>query len=190
MKFILKLCFVAACFSMALSSAHAQARIFAVSGTVTSINPKIKMTEVDTDDGTSGHFRWIGTPAPEIDFNKNVSADAIPADKFTTKGDHVIAYFFGEGDLRTLVALHDLGAGSVAITTGTVVKLNRKERVLTIKKTTGEEATLHLDPKTVVATSDGVMEDFKYDLNKGDAVRVTSGPANGSDTAWLVTPAN
>jgi hypothetical protein len=189
MKSILKLCFFATSFAFALSIAHAQERVYAVSGTVTSINPKIQMTEVDTDDGTAGHFRWIKTPGPEIEFNKNVRVDATPADKFTTKGDHAIVYFFGEGDLRTVVALRDLGAGQVAVATGTVVKLNRKEHTLTLKKTGGDEATFHLDAKTVVTTPDGVMEDFKYDLNKGDSVRVTSSSANGSDTAWLITPA-
>jgi hypothetical protein len=188
MKFILKFFLATACSSLAISAAHAQARIYAVSGTVTSINPKIQMTEVDTDDGTTGHFRWIKTPGPAVDFNKSVSADATPADKFTIKGTHAIVYFFGEGDVRTVVALRDLGAAPVTITIGTVVKFNRKERTLTLKKTTGEAAEFHLDPKTVVATPDGVMEDLKFDLNKGNSVRVTSAQANGSDTALLITP--
>ena len=188
MKCIQKSCLIAACLSLTVSVADAQARIYAVSGTVTSINPKIQMTEVDTDDGTTGHFRWIKTPGPAIEFNKNVNADATPADKFTTKGDHAIVYFFGEGDVRTVVALRDLGTAPVVVTTGTVIKLNRKERLLTVKKASGEQASFHLDAKTVAATSDGVMEDLKFDLNKGDSIRVTSAPANGSDTALLITP--
>jgi hypothetical protein len=189
MKLIVESCLIAICLGVAIPAANAQARIYAVSGTVTSINPKIQMTEVDTDDGTTGHFRWIATPGPAIDFNKNVSADATPADKFATKGDHAIVYFFGEGDVRTVVALRDIGAGPVEVTTGTVLKLNRKERVLTMKKTSGEEATFHLDVKTVVGTPDGVMEDLKFDLNKGDSIRVTSAQEKGSDTALLIVPA-
>jgi hypothetical protein len=189
MKFILNSTLIAACLLAATSVMHAQERIYAVSGTVTSVNSKIQMTEADTDDGTAGHFRWIKTPGTTIDFNKNVNADATPAEKFTSKGDHAILYYFGEGDVRTLVAVRDLGAGPVEVTTGSVVKLNRKERLLTIKKTSGAEASFHLDPKTVVGTPDGVMEDLKFDLNKGDSVRVTSAQANGSDTALLVVPA-
>lgn len=188
-KLIFKLCLFAAACVITVSSACAQERVYAVSGTVTSINPKIQMTEVDTDDGTTGHFRWIAKPGPAIDFNKSVSADATQPDKFTAKGDHAIVYFFGEGDVRTLVGLHDLGSAPVTITTGNVVKLNRKDHTLTLKKSSGEEVVFHLDPKTVVATTDGVMEDFKYDINKGDPVRVTSTQSSGADTAWLVMPA-
>jgi hypothetical protein len=34
-----------------------------------------------------------------------------------------------------------------------------------------------------------VMEDLKFDLNKGDSIRVTSAQAKGSDTALLIVPA-
>jgi Tfp pilus assembly protein PilE len=189
MKFSFNSCLIAACLTLPLCVAHAQERIYAVSGTVTGINPKIQMTEVDTDDGTTGHFRWIKTPGPAIDFNKTVSADATPPDKFTTKGDHAIVYFFGEGDVRTVVALRDLGAGPVEITTGAVVKLNRKERTLTIQKAAGAQVSFHLDPKTVADTTNGVMEDLKFDFNKGDSIRVASAQVNGSDTALLIVPA-
>src|ERR1022692_253736 len=124
MRAIFKACFFATCFALVISTAQAQQRIHAVSGTVTSINPKIEMIEVTTDDGSSAHFRWLKKSDGSIEFDKTVSADAIPADKFTTKGNHVIVYYFGDGDVRTAVALHDLGDGSVAKSTGTVVKLN------------------------------------------------------------------
>jgi hypothetical protein len=46
-----------------------------------------------------------------------------------------------------------------------------------------------LDPKTVADTATGVAQGFKYDLSKGDHVRVTATNANGSDTALLIAPA-
>ena len=49
--------------------------------------------------------------------------------------------------------------------------------------------SFHLDPKTVADTATGVTENFKFDLNKGDAVLVTAAQANGSDTALLIVPA-
>ena len=146
------------------------------------------MIEIDTDDGSSGHFRWLKVSDGSINFDKSVSADAISADKFTTKGDHVIVYYFGEGAVRTAVALHDLGDGTMEKSTGTVVKLNRHEHSLTIKNSEGAELSYRLDPKTVADTANGVMEGFKFDLSKGDAVRVTAAQANGSDTAWLIVP--
>jgi hypothetical protein len=189
MKYFLNTCLIAACLIVASSTARAQMRIYAVSGKVTAVNPKIQTTEVATDDGTSSHFRWVANPAPSITFDKRVEEDATPADKFTTKGDHAIAYFFGDGDVRTLVAVRDLGASPVVVTTGSVIKLNRKERLLTIEEKSGTVASFHLDPRTVVDTPDGVKEDLKFDLNKGDPIRVTSAQANGSDTALLVVPA-
>jgi hypothetical protein len=155
---------------------------------VQSINPKISMIEVDTDDGSSGHFRWAKAPGASIDFDKTVSSDATPADKFTGTGHHVIVFYYGEGTVRTVVALHDLGDGSVEKSTGTVVKLNRHEHLLTIKSDSGAEVSFHLDPKTVADTATGVSQGFKYDLSKGDAVRVTAAQANGSDTALLIVP--
>jgi hypothetical protein len=188
MKAFVTTCLFATCFTLKPSIAHAQERVHALSGTVTSINPKIQMIEVATDDGSPGHFRWMKNPT-SIDFDKTVSADATAADKFTTKGDHVIVYYFGDGDLRTAVALHDLGDGAVEKSTGTVVKLNRHEHLLTIKNNAGAEVSFHVDPKTVADTANGVTQDFKFDLSKGDQVRVTAAQANGNGTALLITPA-
>jgi hypothetical protein len=188
-KAALKSCLIATCFALVAMASHAQERVHALSGTVTSINAKISMIEVDTDDGSSGHFRWTKPAGTTFDFDKTVSADATEADKFTTKGNHVIVYYYGEGTIRTVVALHDLGDGSMQKSTGTVVKLNRRDRLLTIKNEAGTEMSFHLDPKTVADTATGVAEGFKYDLSKGEQVRVTATQVSGSDTALLIAPA-
>jgi hypothetical protein len=189
MKATFRTCLFAMCFALVSTMVHAQEMVHAVSGTVTSINPKISMIEINTDDGSSGHFRWINGSGPKVDFDKSVSADATTADKFTTQGHHVIVYYYGDGTVRTVVALHDLGGGAVEKSTGTVVKLNRHEHLLTIKSASGIEVSFHLDPKTVADTATGVMGEFKFDLSKGDSVRVTAAQANGSDTALLIVPA-
>jgi hypothetical protein len=188
MKLLSKIVLLATCFSLAPSIAIAQQRVHALSGTVTAIDPKIQMTEIDTDDGSSGHFQWITKAIGPIDFDKSVSADAIAADKFTTLQTHVIVYFCGEEEVRTLVALRDLGAGPLANRTGTVVKLDRHEHLLTIKNSKGGEESFHLDPKTVVDTEFGVATNYKFDLSKGTQVRVLATQANGSQTALLITP--
>jgi hypothetical protein len=189
MKVLFKACLLATCLTLVTTAAKAQQRVHALSGTVTSINPKIGMIEIDTDDGSSAHFRWLKKADGEIEFDKTVSADAVPADKFTTKGARVIVYYFGEGDLRTVVALRDLGDGSVAKSTGTVVKLNRRDHVLIIKNSAGTEESFHVDPKTVADTATGVMEGNKFDLSKGDQVRVTAVQVSGNATALLIVPA-
>jgi hypothetical protein len=148
------------------------------------------MTEIDPDDGSSGHFEWLTKAIGPIDFDKSVSADAIAVDKFTTRDTHVIVYYCGEEDARTLVALHDLGAGPLANSTGTVVKLDRHEHLLTIKNSKGGEESFHLDPKTVADTESGVTTNYKFDLSKGNRVRVLATQSNGSSTALLITPAD
>jgi hypothetical protein len=169
--------------------ATAQERIHALSGTVTSINPKIQMTEIDTDDGSSAHFQWLKKSDGSIDFDKHVSADATDADKFTTKGTHVIVYYFGEGEVRTVVALHDLGTGPMGKSVGTIIQWNHHDHLLRIKNSTGGEESFHLDSQTVVDAASGVVKDFKFDLNKGDSARVLATQSNGSNTALLIVPA-
>lgn len=188
MKLLSKIVLLATCFSLMPSIAIAQARVHALSGTVRTIYPKVKMTEIDTDNGSSGHFEWLTKTGGPIEFDKSVSADAIAVDKFTTLQTHVIVYYCGQGEVRTLVALHDLGAGPLANSTGTVVKLDRHEHLLTIKNSKGGEESFHLDPKTVVDTEFGVATNYKFDLSKGTQVRVLVTQANGSQTALLITP--
>ena len=187
-KATLRLCSIAACFALATTVIHAQERVHALSGTVTAINSKISMIEIETDDGSPSHFRWAKTAAA-IEFDKTVSADSTAADRFTSKGHHVIVYYYGEDTVRTVVALHDLGDGSVQKSTGTVVKLNRRDRLLTIKNESGTEVSFRLDPKTVADTENGVSQGFKYDLSKGAQVRVIASQTDGSGMALLIGPA-
>jgi hypothetical protein len=189
MKVFLRASYIAAICLVATSGALAQQRIHAVSGTVTSVNAKIAMTEITTDDGSSGHFEWLKKSDGSVDFDKSVSADAVAVDKFTAKGTHVILYYCGMGQVRTAVAVHDLGAGTIAETSGTVVKLNKHDHLLTIKNGSGTQESFHLDPKTVADTENGVAEDFKFDYSKGQQVQVTALQANGSETALLIAPA-
>jgi hypothetical protein len=184
-----KSCLIAICFAVVMSVAQAQERVHAISGTVTAIHPKISMMEIETDDGSSTHFRWTKSGDASLEFDKTVRADSTVAENFTTPGHHVIVYYYGDDTVRTVVALHDLGDASVEKTAGTVVKLNRRDHLLTIKNEAGSVVSFHLDPKTVADTATGVAQGFKYDLSKGDHVQVTATSAKGSDTALLIAPA-
>jgi hypothetical protein len=166
-KALFRACFVATCFTFALSIAHAQHRLHAVSGTVTSINAKVGMVDIETDDGTSAHFRWVKASDGSINFDKAVRANSTAVDKFRTADDHVIVYYFGEGTIGTAVALHDLGDGSMDESTGRVVNLNGHDRLLTVKDSAGTELSYHLDPKTIADTASGVSQGLKFDLSKG-----------------------
>lgn len=187
MKVLWRVCLVAALCSLAASVAIAQQRVHALSGTVTAIHPKIAMISIEMEDGSSMHFHWLKQSDGPVEFDKNVSADATAADKFATNAAHVIVYYFGEGDVRTAVALRDLGSGPIEKKSGAVVKFNRHEHLLTIKNSSGAQESFHIDPKTVTDTATGVAENFKFDFSKGDPVRVTAAMVNGSGTALLIT---
>jgi len=157
---------------------------------VTAIHPKVEMISIEMDDGTPLYFHWVKRSDGAIEFDKNVKADATAVDKFDTGETHVIVYYFGDGDVRTAVALHDLGKGPVEKKTGAVVKFNKHDRLLTLKNSEGTEESIHIDSKTVADTSIGVATNFKFDYAKGDRVRVTSATVNGISTALLIAPPN
>jgi hypothetical protein len=177
----------ASCFFLAVSNANAQQMVHAVSGTVTTIHPKIQMTDIETDDGSSGSFQWTKSGV-SLNFDKAVSADAVAADKFTALQAHVIVYYYYAGDMRTLVAVRDVGAGPFVKSAGKIIKLDRREHQLTIQNSKGGEETFSFDAKTVADTETGVMTNFKFDYSKGVQVQVLATQANGSQTALLIAP--
>jgi hypothetical protein len=187
MKLLSRAVIFAICFSLAATISHAQQMIHAVSGTITTIHPKIQMTDVETDDGSAGSFQWT-KPGISMNFDKVVSADATAADKFTALQAHVIVYYYYIGDVRTVVALHDVGTGPFVNSIGKIVKLDRREHLLTIQNGKGGEETFTIDAKTVADTETGVVTNFKFDYNKGVQVHVLATQANGSQTALLIAP--
>jgi hypothetical protein len=189
MKGLIKPCLIALCFAVAASPAFCQEMIHAVSGTVTAIHPKIGMIEIATDDGSSGHFNCAKTSGVSYDFDKSVKADATEAGKFTGTGAHVIVFYFGDGDVRTAVALQLLTGAPIKTITGTVVKFNRHQHLLTIKNSAGDEESFSMNSKTVTDTMTGVADDFKYDFDKGQSVQVTASAAKGIEAALLIAPA-
>ena len=105
--------------------------------------------------------------------------------KVSSTGVHAIVYFVGQGNDRIAVALRPLGDGALKSSTGIVVKLSRKDHLLTIKNSDGAEETYRLDPKTVADTENGVVTGSKYNLPKGDSAHVTAAPTDGNARSGL-----
>ena len=174
--------------ALAIHGAAAQETVHAVSGTVISIHPKVGTIELNTDDGSSGDFECLKSADHPLNFNKDVKANSIAAAKFTGNGNHVILYYFGDGDVRTAVAIHDLGKTQVTEISGTVIKFNRHDRTLLLKSSAGKDESFNINPETVGDTPTGVAQNFKFDFNKGNAVTVTSTQTNGTQAALLIEP--
>jgi hypothetical protein len=82
--------------------------------------------------------------------------------------------------------LEDLGTGPFKESSGTVVKFDRHERVLTLKNDSGVEESFHLNPQTVAETPSGAVEGLELDAKDGDQVQVTASPVNGNETALFI----
>lgn len=185
MKTLVRFCILAAVFAFVTSSSVAQQRVHALSGTVTNINSKIRMVEVETDDGSPGRFEIVKAGTP-LEFDKSLSADATAAEKFSATKAHVIVYYVGQGDVRVAVAFQPLGEGQLKTTKGTIVKFNRRDHLMSIKNDAGVEETFTLDAKTVADMETGVTPGSKADFGKGKPVRVTALQADGTNTALLI----
>src|SRR5579859_3740471 len=139
--------------SLAALAANAQEVVHALAGTVMSVNPTQHTITIKTDDGSEGLFKDLMKSNVSYEFDRNVRAAAVPASSFTRKGAPVIVYYFGDGDVRTAVALQDLGAGPLQKISGAVTKFNKPAHLLTIKDATGATESFHVDPKTVAETA-------------------------------------
>ena len=178
--------FLIGCWLLVTFPAQAQEVVHALCGTVRSINSTAKTITVVTDNGTSALFKERTKPEVRLDFDKRIRAEATAPDASTKDGDRVVVYYFGSGDAQTAVALQDLGAGPFKEISGTVVKCDRRERLLTLKNNLGVEESFHLDPKTVAETPYGAVEGLELDAKDGDQVQVIGSSGNGNEMACFI----
>jgi hypothetical protein len=160
--------------------------IHALAGTVDNVDQKSGTIAINTDDGSRGNFKAASKLPNALD--KSLRADVVPAAEFTSKSEHVIVYYTGDSEVRTAVAVEDLGKASLEKDTGTVVRFDKHAHTLTIKNDKGTEISFHIAPKTVAETSTGAVEGYKFDLDKGESVRVTATGASGDQTALFIVP--
>lgn len=174
-------------FTLSASAVMAQQIVHALAGTVSSINAPAKTLTVNNDSGSGGTFAVLASNGDDLQFDKNLREDAIPADKFAKQGDHVIVYYISSGfNGRTAVALRDLGAGKVDRASGTIAAYDRHDHRITIKTDAGARESFQIDDKTVVETAMGVSEGRRFDPEKGEGVRVTATPATGTENALFI----
>jgi phosphotransferase system IIA component len=181
-----RVCLFVGCLLLATFAATAQEVVHALCGTVRSINSTAKTITIATDDGSEGLFKDFTKSNVSLDFDKRIRAEATMADAFTKNGVQVIVYYFGNSDVRTAVALQNLGTGPFEKSSGTVVKFHRNEHVLTIKNKSGVEESFHISPKTLAETAMGAVKGYELDLEDGDQVRVTASPVSGGETALFI----
>ena len=178
----------ATCLSLGLLAAHfaaAQEIVHALSGTVEKIDPAAKTLLLKTNDGSEGLFQ-LPTGAGNMEFDHEVKARTTPAVTFTETGTEVILYFYGNGDVRTAVAVQNLGNTHLLNTEGTVTRFDKHRRALTIRTTAGAVQNFQVDPKAVADTSAGVVDGQRFEPVRGDNLRIVASSTNGAGNALFL----
>ncbi|MGD0631391.1 MAG: hypothetical protein ABR987_18840 [Terracidiphilus sp.] len=170
-------------------AATAQEVVHALTGVVNNIDSTAKTITVITDDGSDGTFQDMTGSRNSIAFDKTIRTEATAANEFKKKGARVIVFYYGTGEMRTVVALKSLGEGPFTNDSGTVVKFDKKEHSLTIKESSGTIESFKITPGTVADTNGGAAEGLKFDPHKGEPVRVIATQADGSLTALFINGA-
>ncbi len=151
-----------------------------------SINSIDKTITIGTDYGTPRVFGKLAQSNVALDFDRRIRAETTAVDGFTKNGARVIVFYFVKGNLQTAVALQELGTGPFEESSGTVVKFDRHERVLTLKNGSKGEESFELSQKTVAETPYGAVEGLELNAKDGDQVQVTSSSVNGKQTALFI----
>jgi hypothetical protein len=183
----LRLSILVGCLSLAFVAAAAQEVVHALAGTVRSIDATAKTISIDTDDGSEGLFNVLADPKATFTFDKKISAGATAPGTFKEIGVCVIVYYIGNGDVRTVVALQNLGAGPFVKSRGTIVGVEGKEHWFTVKDESGAVKTFGITSETVVETGFGATGGFKSQLKKGDPVQVTAEAATKNAEALFIS---
>lgn len=183
---ILRICFLLGCLSLSSMAATCQEVVHALIGTIGSVNSAAKTIAVKTGDGDEANFKDMISSHRMIRFDKNIRTDPAAADELRKIGERAIIYFFGYGDLRTIIALRSLGPGPFTQSAGKVVNFNKKDRALSIAGQSGEVELFEIVSDTVVDTEMGAVGGFEFRPGKGDPVRVTSAVVNGNKTALFI----
>jgi len=180
-------CFLISAFCCCVSiSLSAQEVVHAVTGTVASIDQNARTITIKTDDGSEGLFKDLADERIQVDFNPKFRADATAAEEFTDKNARVIVYFIGDADVRTAVALRNLGAGPFTVMTGAVVSFEHGKHTFSMINSSGVVESFKISNNTVVEGSLGAQEGSTFHPTNGDRVQVTATTANGTAEALFV----
>jgi hypothetical protein len=186
MKVCLGVCLLAGWISLGAIAASAQEVVHALVGTFVSTNPSAKTIQINTEDGSEGLFNDMTKSHVALDIDKSLLAGLTPADKLTSKGTHVIVFYFGNLAVRIAVGLRDLGPGPLKTASGSVSKFQKHEHLLTLQTSSGTDKVFHIETKTVAETSVGAVPGYRFDPEKSEQLRIVSLLENGTDTALYI----
>ena len=177
---------VVACLGSSTARLGAQSVVHALTGTVSAIDPSDKSITVFLDSGSEGTFKDMISAKSPISFDKRILADATSVDSFKKKGAYVIVFYYGGRETRTAVALRSLGSGPFTAADGTVAQFDSREHSISVEDKTGAVQSFKITAETVAESTYGAIDGLKFQIQKGDHVRVVGTTGNGSPTALFI----
>lgn len=160
--------------------------VHALCGTVSSIDPASKSLTLFQDSGSSATFSINPSQSKRVSFDKKIAGEVTAAKEFQKKGAYVILFYYGVDENRTAIAVKNLGAGPFTSATGEVTAWNGHSQTVSVR---GKDGTVHefkFDPQTVAETYQGVVDGSRFDVSKGEQVRLVASAKNGTPTVLFI----
>lgn len=179
-------CFIAVSFGSVSLNAIAQEVVHALTGTVSSIDAASKTVTLLHDGGGTIIFKDLTTAKAPASLDKKIHADTTAADAFKKSGAYVIVFYCGQEDARSVIGLKSLGDGPFTSATGTVTKFEGHDRSITLTDESGAAQTFKITDDTVGEGGFGVVNGLKFQVQKGDRVRIVGSTAGGGQTALFI----
>ncbi|MGA7109792.1 MAG: hypothetical protein WBV28_14405 [Terracidiphilus sp.] len=177
----------AVCLGSSCCAAGAQQVVHALTGTVSAIDPADKTITVFLDGGSQDVFKDLTNSKVPGSLDKRILADSTAVDAFKKKGAYVIVFYFGGRDTRTAVALRSLGPGPFTAVDGTVAKFESHDHSISVEDKSGTVQTFKISGDTVAEGNLGAVDGLKFQVQKGDHMRIVAANENGNATALFLS---
>jgi len=165
---------------------QSQEIVHAMAGTVSSIDPATKTLTLFQDSGSPATFSINPSQGKRVAFDKKVASEVTAAKEFQKQGAYVILFYYGVEENRTAVAVKNLGAGPFTAATGEVTDWNGHTQTISIRGNDGAVHSFKFDPQTVAETYQGAVDGSRFDVNKGEQVRLVASTKNGTPTVLFI----
>lgn len=186
LKSCLGVCVCVASLFLATREGVSQEIVHALTGSVSSISSANGTITLLLDSGSQSTFKVMSSPKTRIAFDKKVAEDTVAANGFGKQGAYVIVFYFGDEDDRTAVAVKSLGTGPFSSINGEVAKWNGHDHTLSVSDKDRVEHSFKVGAQTVAETYMGVVDGSKFDIDKGDRVRLVTSMKNGTPTVLFI----
>jgi hypothetical protein len=162
--------------------------VHAVAGVITKLDSAAKTIALKTADGTEHVFKYTKATTVHIAQEGGQAAKAGAVDTYMAgkEGTHAVIHYTGEGANETAVHVEDLGQHSLQVGQGTVTRVDKAARTITIKAEDGTESTYHVAKDATIDTEHGVTKHSELIAKKGEKATVHYTDEAGKKIVHLV----